>query len=396
MRTVLDAEVHVHYHQLYVESDVDDEVYGMQEAAGGQANGLCAAAIPGFLHLITGLHTGHVGFTVEVHDDEPPLDDTWEEIVEVSFTPATEETLLVEWGGGDCWPLDLAPVPHRVRYCATGMDEADAADTRIEPEPQYDRYLLQFWPAPPAADRVVKQTSEIAAYWHGVARELPAPPSPEERAEARRRERQAEEEAAERQRREMELEWEREQWGGRLPSERLRQVGGNAMGMARLDRDLVDAIAAATADSQRAVARWAARRAYALAGLADIDWIAPALSAAEHGEPLPAPFDDAANGFQRVWDRLWSDDRIPDTRVPSILGGADVPAMSQQAMAVPALFGAVESDPLQAALDALFAAAAAYGADRCPELFAEVRRAFTAARRTASSTSTNVSPDVGG
>jgi hypothetical protein len=36
--------------------------------------------------LITGLHTGQVGFTVDVLDAAPPLDDAWEEIVEVSFT----------------------------------------------------------------------------------------------------------------------------------------------------------------------------------------------------------------------------------------------------------------------------------------------------------------------
>ena len=33
-----------------------------------------------------------------------------------------------------------------------------------------DRYLLQLWPAEPAPDAVVREGSEIAAYWHGVAR----------------------------------------------------------------------------------------------------------------------------------------------------------------------------------------------------------------------------------
>ncbi|MEV0374585.1 hypothetical protein AB0I10_33185 [Streptomyces sp. NPDC050636] len=365
MRTVLDGEVHVHYGQIYVESGEDD--CDLHESFAGQANGLCGGAVPGGLFLITGLHTGSVGFTVEVHDHAPPLDEAWEEIVEVSFTPASAETLLVEWGGGDCWPLHLEQTGYRVRYSGHGMDEARELDTRLDPEPQRDRYLLQFWPAPPVADRVIKQTSQNAAYWHGVARELPPPPSPEERAEAKRRARKAEEAEAERLR----LEWEAEDWGGRLPCERLRQVGGNVLGMVELDRDLVDAIVATPSDTQRAIARWAARRAYTLAGLCDIDWIAAALSAAERGQPLPAPFVD----FETVWDALWSEKRVPDTTVRSLDGA--IPNMSQQAMALPALFDAVESDPLQAALDALYSAAATFGPDH-PALFAEVRQAWPA------------------
>jgi hypothetical protein len=106
-----------------------------------------------------------------------------------------------------------------------------------------------------------------------------------------------------------------------------------------------------------------------LAGLADIDWISPALSAVDCGHELPTPFDD----FGRVWDVLFADQRIPGTTVTSLDG--TTPNMSQQAMAVPALFGAVEPDPLQAALDALYAAAAAFGSDY-PALLDEVRRAF--------------------
>ena len=48
--------------------------------------------------------------------------------------------------------------------------------TLLEGEPAIDAYLLQFWPAPPAPDRVVKVTSKEAKYWHGWVREIaPAP-----------------------------------------------------------------------------------------------------------------------------------------------------------------------------------------------------------------------------
>jgi hypothetical protein len=60
--------------------------------------------------------------------------------------------------------------------------------------------------------------------------------------------------------------------------------------------------------------------------------------------------------------------------VPSING--DIPNMPQQAMAVAALLGAVEADPLQAALHALFAAAAAFGRDGYRALFEEARDEF--------------------
>jgi hypothetical protein len=44
---------------------------GLEESFQGQSNGLCGAACSGMLFLITGLHTGHVGFTVDVLDARP-------------------------------------------------------------------------------------------------------------------------------------------------------------------------------------------------------------------------------------------------------------------------------------------------------------------------------------
>jgi len=137
----------------------------MEACFAGQANGLAGAATPGGVFLITGLHTGHVPITVELHDRAPALDEKWEEIVEVSFRPLGQMS-LTEWAGQASYELDIEQVDLRVRYCALGMDEAGDQDTRLDDEPGYDRYLLQLWPAPQAPDTVVKQTSEQAAYWH--------------------------------------------------------------------------------------------------------------------------------------------------------------------------------------------------------------------------------------
>lgn len=342
VRTLLSGDVWVHYGQIYVRSGQADRHAPdpeLHEYFAGQQNGLCGGAVPGCLFLITGLHTGTVGFVVELHDQLPILDDSWEEIVEVSFQPVGEAS-LISWAGEWQWPLELIETDYRVRYCARGMDAGHAADTRVDDEPELDQYLLQFWPGPPGPDRVVKQTSAIAAYWHGFARDQPPPPTPEERAEAERLALQERRRAAE---------------------------------QARLDRSLVDALANADPVTQRDIARWVARRAFVEARLAHVEWIAPALAAMDRGEPLPPPFDDD----RRAWGvLLLSDARIPRTLVTSPDGRLD--NCLQQAMAFPALFSALEQDPLRAALDALWSAAVAFGHGRHQVLFTEVRQAFPA------------------
>lgn len=161
----------------------------------------------------------------------------------------------------------------------------------------------------------------------------------------------------------------RTRWAGRAPSERLRSVGGNVLGIVKLDRDLVDEIERADAKTQRDIARWAARRACSLAGLDQVDWVAAALLSLDLGQPLPPPFDD----HRRVWERRERDPRVPYTLVDAPEGGER--NRVQQAFALPAVWGASDDDPLRAAFDALFAAVGTCGSDY-PELFAEVRATF--------------------
>lgn len=208
MRRPVVGEVYVHYGQIYVESDRQAIGPALAEAFGGQSGGLCGAATPGALWLTSGLRTGNVGFTVEVHDQAPQLDPEWEEVVEVSFRPASARSVLAQWAGEGAWELGLDEVDYRARYCASGMDEARRQDTRLA-GPRWTHYLLQFWPAPPARDEVLKQTSSIAAYWHDSARRLPPPPTPAERAEAERLARIVQEQAVE----EVRLAREKWEWG---------------------------------------------------------------------------------------------------------------------------------------------------------------------------------------
>ncbi|MBT2396353.1 hypothetical protein [Streptomyces sp. ISL-100] len=168
------------------------------------------------------MHTGSVPFTVDLHETEPPLDaDAWEDIVEVSFRPVSDKTYLVEWDY--LWyPLPLSESSYRVRYHCRGMDETHNA-VRDAGELVLDEYLLRFWPSPPAPDRVVKETSQTAAYWHEFARKQPPGPTPEEHAEAERQAREEQEHTTLRQ--------EMDAWGGRLPSDRLRNVRDKLRGV---------------------------------------------------------------------------------------------------------------------------------------------------------------------
>lgn len=57
---------------------------------------------------------------------------------------------------------------HRARYNLHAMDAGHEMDTPAEGQTAPDSYLLQLWPAPPAADAILQQVSENAAYWHTV------------------------------------------------------------------------------------------------------------------------------------------------------------------------------------------------------------------------------------
>ncbi|MFG2317179.1 hypothetical protein [Streptomyces tendae] len=337
--------------RFHVDSRREPRGPAPSEACAGQTNGLCGAAVPGCLFLCTGLSSGRAALTVEVHGAAPPLEDRWEDVVEASFRPLTASTAVLPCGQGALCEVALPPAHHRVRYCGRGTDGgAGAASATAPGTAPVGQYLLQFWPAPPSADRVVRQTSRSAARRHHCARAL-EPSVPGERSERELAEIRS--------------------WGGRLPSRRVREAGADARGLVPLDRDLLDAVDAVCPATQRGLARWAARRAFTAAGMDGVDWIAAALTALERGEPLPAPFDDP----RRTWDRFFTDDRTALT-APDPPGAVSHGAPLCRALALPALRAAADPDPLRAALGALFAAAVAHGT-AYPALFAEARRRFT-------------------
>lgn len=170
MAELFSGNVEVQYGQAYIA--LDGSFDGMMEDCfRGQSNGICGAAAPANLFLTTGLHTGPVGLTIALFEADPGIDTAWDEIVEVSFAAPRGEITLVEWAADAGHCMALPPGSYRGRYQARAMQEGRELDTNIDDEP-VDFYRLDIWPAAPAPDCIVKQSSDIAAYWHDWAQGL--------------------------------------------------------------------------------------------------------------------------------------------------------------------------------------------------------------------------------
>jgi hypothetical protein len=349
---------------------------------GDQRNGLLGAAQPDALALKVGLHTGAVPLTVELHPGPPPLDLSWEEVVEATWVrpPGSRtECLLMGLLANSHHPVALPPVDHRARFSASGMDAAHQADTRGADEPVIDRYLLQLWPAAPGGstdDAVIKQTSGAAAYWHGIARELP--PLAET---VRVRAEHAEQQRLERERRRAasvdraQRVQDQRMWGGPRPAAPLGELIQAAQ-IARLDLPLATAIADASPDQQRRITWWLLRRGLVRAGVDHIGWLTAGVDAVEHGDPLPTVFTDH-HGNAAV-DLLFRDTRIIHTRVWSMDGSTD--EYSGQIGALCALQHAGDPDPAVAVFVVLNEVATTFGGQEYPALFSELRAAFPSLR----------------
>lgn len=166
MTQLFSANVDVYYGQAYLELAGPFDGF-MENCFHGQQNGICGAAAPQALFLITGLHTGPVGMEIHCFDDDPGIDDSWDEIVEVSFLAPRTEIVLVEWAAPR-QALPLTSGAYRARYYARDMDAGRELDTNTTSS-AVDTYRIDLWRAGRAADRIIKRTSECAAYWHDWA-----------------------------------------------------------------------------------------------------------------------------------------------------------------------------------------------------------------------------------
>ena len=129
---LFNSNLDISYGQFYMVSG--DSEYDLDAAFKGQTNGLCGAADAPNLVFITGLHTGHVELGVYLHQSTPVLDQTWEDVVEVSYQ-VTGELSIEECCGSTLDPLPIPPATYRVRYSGRKMDEAREEDCVLEDEP---------------------------------------------------------------------------------------------------------------------------------------------------------------------------------------------------------------------------------------------------------------------
>jgi hypothetical protein len=163
---VFDGPLAIAFSQAYVQSPGRDFAFkpdfSPRDFRRGQRNGLLGAALEGILFITTGTQDGYVGLAVHVVAEAPVLDDSWEECVEASFSPATPAVEVQDWDRIPVCEIPLGEQTYRVRYTARGMDAGHAGTAM-------DAYSLWFWPAPTAPDAIIRQTSESAAYWHAVA-----------------------------------------------------------------------------------------------------------------------------------------------------------------------------------------------------------------------------------
>jgi hypothetical protein len=160
---VFDSHMHTCYGIFTVLSRNCHELQP-HEAMAGQANGICGGAVAGGLFLTVGLHTGNVRIAVELHDYAPPIDPSWDEIVEAPCNFTALPVCLNSWdGGGIALPLDDGG-EYRARFCAKSFGKTDSQ--RPHGGETDECYRLFLWPEARRPDVVIKQTSEAAAYWH--------------------------------------------------------------------------------------------------------------------------------------------------------------------------------------------------------------------------------------
>jgi hypothetical protein len=180
---------------------------------------------------------------------------------------------------------------------------------------------------------------------------IPPPPEPPaERAAARRRR-----EARERQ----EEQWRkadlRRTWGGRIPTdERLLEpeVQSHTLGLVPHDRDLIDRIAEAGPQTQRAMAVWAAEYCRTHSSLTTQDWAEAAVTALEHGNPPPPWFTDFDTAYAH-WRGVPKESVVHSATV-SIGDRRDEPLRIDPAIiAIHSIVTARHDDPLIAAMDTI-------------------------------------------
>ncbi|WP_280347252.1 hypothetical protein [Nocardia neocaledoniensis] len=169
----------------------------------------------------------------------------------------------------------------------------------------------------------------------------------------------------------------RGKWADRPPSDYLRadprrQHTGSFV--ADLDRDLVDEIAALTAEQQRALARWCTRRAFERAGLTDFADFRAALDAMDNGTAPPAAFTVPS----QLGELVKNNPAIPLTVTARFGGyGDSIPQFDATTAYMYSVGSDQDIEPATKAFEAVRWTSFVFG-QNYPELISRIRREYLA------------------
>ena len=159
---VFTGELSADYTQVELHPGDGGHVFGMGDI--GLANG----ELGGPPILTTARQYGSIRLTVQVLDEEPALDPSWDAAVEFSLHTG-ESVSVTGWAGEGIIAVPLPPaVDVRVRYVVLDgqvAQDQSAEDHTAEGGVGPERYLVQVWPGTQAAPRVVVSSSPWSQYW---------------------------------------------------------------------------------------------------------------------------------------------------------------------------------------------------------------------------------------
>ncbi|EMF52728.1 hypothetical protein GTY82_32185 [Streptomyces sp. SID5476] len=151
--------MHAEYHLVQISDPEGPVAHDLDSSH----NGL-VSAIDGAIEVSTGIHTGDVHVSVELHAVKPEPAAEWEEIAEISWQSPSGEALVAPLMDD---PVDLpslasrGPGHYRLRVHARGRDTA--VDQTVVDE-VVESYLLQSWPAAHQEALLVRATDAYGAH----------------------------------------------------------------------------------------------------------------------------------------------------------------------------------------------------------------------------------------
>jgi hypothetical protein len=136
-----------------------------------QTNGLCGSAASDQLVLKFGVHTGEVNLSIWLTTEAEPIDESWDEIVEVPFQVTRDIKFNLVDFNGDPWgnSIPLRAGNYRIRYSAKNFHATEEKSSVEEVDSSLlECYELIIWPSEINSDEIIKNTNLSAASWHSA------------------------------------------------------------------------------------------------------------------------------------------------------------------------------------------------------------------------------------